>query len=142
MSGKKNSWSGPGRGRGSIGFGAGGGPSSHQSMLPSGGKKGSGHQKMPQQGSKKRPSAGSDGLGTRMGKGSMGTSRGHKSFASPKNDGNLYTSNEQLRKTDLFGNHKGAARPTGMGCALSVLGAVGPFVLVAGAVLLKNERTR
>ncbi|MDP9476430.1 MAG: hypothetical protein M3R38_12240 [Actinomycetota bacterium] len=137
MSGK-NSWSGPGRGRGSMGSSAGGGPNRHQSILPGGGK-GSGQQKMPQQGSKKRPSAGSDGMGRRMGKGSMGSSRGYRSFASPKNDGNLYTSQDQLRKTDLFGNHKGAARPSGMGCALTALGAISPFVLTA-ALLLPGRR--
>ncbi len=109
-------------------------------MLP-GGKKGSAHQKMPQQGSKKRPSAGNDGLSTRMGKGSSGSNRGYRPFASPKNDGNLYTSTEKLRKTDIFGNHKGAARPVGMGCALCALGAIGPFVLSA-AVLIKSGRRR
>lgn len=109
-------------------------------MLPGGGGKGSGQQKMPQQGSKKRPSAGSDGMGTRMGKGSSGSNRGYRPFTSPKNDGNLYTSSEQLRKTDFFGNHKGAARPTGMGCALAALGAIGPFVLSAAAVLLPLRR--
>jgi hypothetical protein len=109
-------------------------------MLPGGGKKGPGHQKMPQQGSKKRPSAGVDGLATRMGKGSSGSNRGYRPFASPKHDGNLYTSSEQLRKTDFFGNHKGAARPSGMGCALCALGAIGPFVLSAAAVLLPLRR--
>lgn len=111
-------------------------------MLPGGGGgKGSGQQKMPQQGSKKRPSAGSDGLGARMGKGSSGSNRGYRPFASPKNDGNLYTSSENLRKTDYLGNHKGAARPSGMGCALCALGAIGPFVFSA-AVLLKSGRGR
>ncbi len=78
-----------------MGFGAGGGPGKHQSMLPGGGKGGSGHQKMPQQGSRKRPSEGSHGMGARMGKGSMGGNRGYKSFSEPTNDGNLYTSRAQ-----------------------------------------------
>ncbi len=121
-----------------MGFGAGGGPGKHQSMLPGGGKGGSGHQKMPQQGSRKRPSEGSRGMGARMGKGSMGGNRGYKSFSEPTNDGNLYTSRAQVRKTDFFGNHKGAARPSGMGCALAALGAVSPFVLAA--VLLTGRR--
>ncbi len=109
-------------------------------MLPGGGKGGSGDQKMPQQGSRKRPSAGSEGLGARMGKGSTGGNRGYRAFANPKNDVDLYTSSEQIRKTDYFGNHKGAARPSGMGCALAALGAVSPFVLTA--VLLPGWRGR
>jgi hypothetical protein len=135
----KNSWSGPGRGRGSMGFGAGGGPNRPQSMLPGGSKANPGHQKMPQQGSRKRPSSGNKGMGERMGKGSMGGSRGYRPFASPKNDGNLYTSSENIRKTDFFGNHKGGARPSGMGCALAALGAISPFVLTA-ALLLPGRR--
>ncbi len=109
-------------------------------MLPGGAKGGSGHQKMPQQGSKRRPSAGSEGLGARMGKGSMGGNRGYRSFSEPTNDGNLYTSKAPVHKRDIFGNHKGAARPSGMGCALAALGAVSPFVLAA--VLLPGWRGR
>jgi hypothetical protein len=90
-------WSGPGKGRGSIGFG-GAGSMRHQNI---------GHQM-----SKKRPSVAHSGGGSRRGKGSMGSRRGYKAFKNPSNDGNLYTTRSKVKRTDFWGSHKGAARPS------------------------------
>lgn len=90
-------WSGPGKGRGSIGFG-GAGSMRHQNI---------GHQT-----GKKQPSAAHSGGGARTGKENMGSSRGYKAFKQPANDGNLYTGKSKLKKHDFWGNHQGAAKPS------------------------------
>jgi hypothetical protein len=70
------------------------------------------HQNVGHQTSKKRSSAAHSGGEARMGKGSMGSSRGYKAFEHPANDGNLYTGRSKVRRTDFWGNPKGGARPS------------------------------
>jgi hypothetical protein len=50
--------------------------------------------------------------------GSSGT--GHHGRRNPKHDGNLYTGRSKVRERDIFGNHRGAGRPSSLrGCFMT-----------------------